>query len=78
VLERSAALRRCEYRVALPCRQRAHDQRRSQLRLVCGTENELHSVQELEKCEYEITGTSPALCMPLPASSDAQVKREEL
>jgi protein kinase C substrate 80K-H len=33
--------------------------------LECGTENRLHTVQELEKCEYQITGTSPALCLPL-------------
>ncbi|KAH9483089.1 Glucosidase 2 subunit beta [Psilocybe cubensis] len=34
------------------------------LRLSCGVENALLTVQELEKCEYEITGTSPALCLP--------------
>ncbi|KAF8450938.1 glucosidase II beta subunit-like-domain-containing protein [Boletus edulis BED1] len=33
--------------------------------LSCGTENALLTVAELEKCEYQITGTSPALCRPL-------------
>ena len=40
----------------------------------CGTENAIHSVIELEKCEYQFTGTSPALCLPLDADTD----REEL
>ncbi|KAJ7762796.1 glucosidase II beta subunit-like-domain-containing protein [Mycena maculata] len=43
--------------------------------LKCGTENAIHSVMELEKCEYQLTGTSPALCLPLDAN-DGQ--REEL
>jgi protein kinase C substrate 80K-H len=46
-----------------------------QLRLTCGLENELLTVAELEKCEYEITGTSPALCAPLAVENG---KREEL
>ncbi|PFH50340.1 hypothetical protein AMATHDRAFT_193421 [Amanita thiersii Skay4041] len=33
--------------------------------LSCGTENKISSVVELEKCEYQITGTSPALCLPV-------------
>ncbi|EJD00926.1 endoplasmic reticulum protein [Fomitiporia mediterranea MF3/22] len=37
------------------------------LLLTCGTENQLLSVTEPEKCEYHITGTSPALCRPLEA-----------
>ncbi|KAF7301624.1 hypothetical protein MIND_00727900 [Mycena indigotica] len=41
----------------------------------CGTENAILTVQELEKCEYQITGTSPALCLPLDAKVEA---REEL
>ncbi|KAH7888167.1 glucosidase II beta subunit-like-domain-containing protein [Phlebopus sp. FC_14] len=40
-------------------------QRSVELILACGTENTLLSVAELEKCEYQITGTSPALCRPL-------------
>ncbi|KAH7100583.1 endoplasmic reticulum protein [Auriculariales sp. MPI-PUGE-AT-0066] len=40
----------------------------------CGTENALHAVSEPEKCEYHLTGTSPALC--LPVSKDGQ--HEEL
>ncbi|KAJ3889220.1 glucosidase II beta subunit-like-domain-containing protein [Lentinula edodes] len=35
------------------------------LLLSCGTENTLNSVVELEKCEYQFTGTTPALCRPL-------------
>ena len=46
-----------------------------QLVWTCGTENALHSVQELEKCEYQFTGTSPALCLPPDAP---EKKREEL
>jgi len=37
----------------------------SQLVLTCGIENALLTVAELEKCEYQITGTTPALCRPL-------------
>ncbi|KAG2345043.1 hypothetical protein BDR05DRAFT_931060 [Suillus weaverae] len=36
-----------------------------ELVLTCGTENTLLTVAELEKCEYQITGTTPALCRPL-------------
>ncbi|KAF6762433.1 glucosidase II beta subunit-like-domain-containing protein [Ephemerocybe angulata] len=32
--------------------------------LTCGVENTIYSVQELEKCEYQFKGTSPALCLP--------------
>ncbi|KAF8644385.1 hypothetical protein AX16_008497 [Volvariella volvacea WC 439] len=32
--------------------------------LSCGKENELLSVTELEKCEYQFTATTPALCLP--------------
>ncbi|TCD61481.1 hypothetical protein EIP91_008382 [Steccherinum ochraceum] len=38
-----------------------------QLVLACGTENALHAVTELEKCEYQLTGTTPALCRPIEA-----------
>ncbi|KAI0092510.1 endoplasmic reticulum protein [Irpex rosettiformis] len=41
----------------------------------CGTENALISVQELEKCEYQFTGTSPALCLPPDVEGG---KRDEL
>lgn len=44
-----------------------------QLVLACGTENALLTVAELEKCEYQITGTTPALCRPL---EDEQPKDE--
>ncbi|KAJ7283361.1 glucosidase II beta subunit-like-domain-containing protein [Mycena rebaudengoi] len=40
----------------------------------CGVENIIHSVAELEKCEYQLTGTSPALCLPLENGN----QREEL
>lgn len=36
-----------------------------QLLLSCGIENAILTVQELEKCEYQITGTTPALCLPV-------------
>ncbi|KAG2147979.1 glucosidase II beta subunit-like-domain-containing protein [Suillus clintonianus] len=36
-----------------------------ELVLTCGIENALLTVAELEKCEYQITGTTPALCRPL-------------
>ncbi|KAH9938712.1 endoplasmic reticulum protein [Fomitopsis serialis] len=36
----------------------------------CGTENALHTVAEPEKCEYQLTMTSPALCLP-PNESEA-------
>jgi hypothetical protein len=36
-------------------------------------------VAELEKCEYEITGTTPALCVPLAVEdANGSVKKEEL
>jgi protein kinase C substrate 80K-H len=44
-----------------------------ELVLTCGTENTLLTVAELEKCEYQITGTTPALCRPL---EDEQIKDE--
>ncbi|KAG6861374.1 hypothetical protein C0995_000780 [Termitomyces sp. Mi166 len=37
------------------------------LLLSCGTENALLTVAELEKCEYQFTATTPALCLPLDA-----------
>jgi protein kinase C substrate 80K-H len=46
-----------------------------QVVMSCGTENAFHTVEELEKCEYQITGTSPALCLPLDQVGEkAQVK----
>jgi protein kinase C substrate 80K-H len=42
----------------------------------CGTENAIETVEELEKCEYQFTGTSPALCLPLEATD--KNGREEL
>ncbi|KAL0575900.1 hypothetical protein V5O48_006073 [Marasmius crinis-equi] len=47
------------------------------LQLACGTENALHTVVELEKCEYLITGTTPALCLPVNESTGRD-NREEL
>ncbi|THH10557.1 hypothetical protein EW146_g8342 [Bondarzewia mesenterica] len=46
------------------------------LNLACGTENAIHTVEELEKCEYRLTGTSPALCLPLEDESGK--KKDEL
>ncbi|KAJ2929543.1 hypothetical protein H1R20_g7558, partial [Candolleomyces eurysporus] len=45
--------------------------------LSCGTENAVTSVQELEKCEYQYTATSPALCTP-PEEDNGNKNREEL
>ncbi|KAG5735388.1 Glucosidase 2 subunit beta [Termitomyces sp. T112] len=45
------------------------------LLLSCGTENTLLSVVELEKCEYQFTATTPALCLPLDADNEP---RDEL
>jgi hypothetical protein len=36
-----------------------------QVEFMCGIENALLAVSELEKCEYKVTGTTPALCRPL-------------
>jgi len=47
--------------------------------LSCGTENAIHTIQELEKCEYQFTGTTPALCLPLDdtrAAGTAGVREE--
>ena len=46
-----------------------------QVDLSCGLDNELLTVTELEKCEYLITGTTPALCTPLQAVGNV---RDEL
>jgi len=43
--------------------------------LECGTENTLLTVQELEKCEYQITGTSPALCLPVEGDAKKSGKK---
>jgi hypothetical protein len=43
-----------------------------QVDLLCGLENELLTVTEPEKCEYLITGTTPALCSPLEFERDAK------
>lgn len=48
-------------------------QRSLELILTCGTENVLLTVSEPEKCEYQITGTTPALCLPVEDG-----KRDEL
>lgn len=45
-----------------------------QLHLSCGTENAILTIAELEKCEYHLTATTPALCLS-EASGNA---REEL
>lgn len=46
--------------------------------ITCGTENALLSVMELEKCEYQFTGTSPALCLPLDEAQKDDDAHEEL
>jgi len=42
------------------------------LHLSCGLENVLLSVTEPEKCEYHITGRTPALCLPLDEKERAK------
>ncbi|KAG8888763.1 hypothetical protein FRB98_006891 [Tulasnella sp. 332] len=44
------------------------------LHLSCGTENELLSISEPEKCEYHFVGRTPALCLPL----DKEEGKDEL
>ncbi|KAF8609488.1 hypothetical protein BDV93DRAFT_145846 [Ceratobasidium sp. AG-I] len=48
------------------------------LDLTCGTENEILTIAEPEKCEYLFTGTSPALCLPLEEKEKAEKAKEEL
>lgn len=45
--------------------------------LSCGIENAILSVAEPEKCEYHLTGTTPALCLPLDASHISPPKPKE-
>ncbi|KAJ4470077.1 glucosidase II beta subunit-like-domain-containing protein [Lentinula lateritia] len=47
------------------------------LLLSCGTENTLNSVVELEKCEYQFTGTTPALCRPLDSFEGRNGKKSQ-
>ncbi|KAL1741939.1 glucosidase II beta subunit-like-domain-containing protein [Schizophyllum fasciatum] len=42
--------------------------------LSCGTDNAITSVSELEKCQYQYTATTPALCLPV----DEEAARDEL
>lgn len=44
--------------------------------LVCGTENTLIDVSEPEKCEYRVTGTTPALCT-LETAGTAGIREEK-
>jgi len=37
----------------------------AQVEFICGIENALLTISEPEKCEYKVTGTTPALCRPL-------------
>jgi len=45
------------------------------LHLSCGTENKILTVAEPEKCEYHMTATTPALCLPLE-SNNGQTREE--
>ncbi|KAE9398280.1 hypothetical protein BT96DRAFT_976528 [Gymnopus androsaceus JB14] len=47
------------------------------LLLSCGTDNVLDSVVELEKCEYQFSGTTPALCLPLNGSEGKGKKKSK-
>ncbi|THV00593.1 endoplasmic reticulum protein [Dendrothele bispora CBS 962.96] len=54
-------------------------ERSVQLVMTCGTENAITSVQELEKCEYQFTATTPALCLPVDSNGNGKAgSREEL
>ncbi|KIJ56830.1 hypothetical protein M422DRAFT_22966 [Sphaerobolus stellatus SS14] len=46
------------------------------LHLSCGTENKLLTVAEPEKCEYHVTGTTPALCLPVGGAAGSKSKQE--
>ncbi|KAM6495455.1 Glucosidase II beta subunit-like domain containing protein [Amanita muscaria] len=46
------------------------------LLLSCGAENTLTSVIELQKCEYQLTATTPALCLPVEEDKNAPAKEE--
>ncbi|KDQ29552.1 hypothetical protein PLEOSDRAFT_1055546 [Pleurotus ostreatus PC15] len=48
------------------------------LELSCGLENAIQSIIELEKCEYQFTVTTPALCLPLEPENGKSAGREEL
>lgn len=48
------------------------------LDFTCGTENAILSVAEPEKCEYLLTGTSPALCRPVDGELNGTGRKEEL
>ncbi|KAF8591551.1 hypothetical protein K439DRAFT_906236 [Ramaria rubella] len=45
------------------------------LHLSCGIENQILTVAEPEKCEYHLTATTPALCLPLDVIENS---RQEL
>ncbi|CAA7269005.1 unnamed protein product [Cyclocybe aegerita] len=51
-------------------------ERNTKLVLSCGLDNAIQTVLELEKCEYQITATSPALC--LPVNEKTKGSRDEL
>ncbi|KIY48740.1 hypothetical protein FISHEDRAFT_42747 [Fistulina hepatica ATCC 64428] len=50
--------------------------RSTHVRMSCGTENVLVSIQELEKCEYEFVVTTPALCLPPEAADSSSIKKK--
>lgn len=51
-------------------------ERSVKLALTCGTENAILTIAEPEKCEYLLTGTSPALCKPLEIGPQKASKGE--
>jgi hypothetical protein len=75
VLEWTGEERHCASRVYFPF-QFGYLTTFDKLLLICGTENTLTSVVELEKCEYQFTGTTPALCV-LPRKEKKSSGREE-
>lgn len=44
---------------------------------MCGTENALLAISEPEKCEYRVTGTTPALCTLDKAGSSGDTSKDD-
>jgi hypothetical protein len=81
MLERALSERRRTSDVQLLVCPPTHE---AQFVMRCGVENAIETVEELEKCEYQFTGTSPALCLPLeqtetvPVTDKLDAGRDEL
>ena len=49
-----------------------------QVKIECGTTNEIYAASEPNRCEYEFKYRSPAACASLPAPSQKDPLRDEL